>query len=59
MNTVPLAVLIDAVAAMKMLRRVADEHLTTEQYMQALTACSALNANVNHIAEQIKVEVPA
>jgi hypothetical protein len=54
-----LDVLIKAVEAMKMLRRVADEHLTTEQYMQALTACSALNANVNYIAEQIKVEVPA
>lgn len=37
MNTVPLNVLINAVEAMKMLRRVADEHLTTEQYMQALT----------------------
>lgn len=58
MNTVPLNVLINAVEAMKMLRRVADEHLTTEQYMQALTACSALNANVDYITKQINVEVP-
>ncbi len=58
MNTISLDVLIKAVEAMKMLRRVADEHLTTEQYMQALTACSALSANVDYITKQINVEVP-
>ncbi len=59
MNTVPLNVLIDAVAALDMLRKVADAHLTTEQYMQALQAGSILRVYVNNISEQVKVEVPA
>ena len=59
MNTIPLAVLIDAVEAMKMLRKVADDYLTNDQYMQALTACSELGAHVQVMTKQIKVEVPA
>lgn len=59
MNTVPLNVLIDAVAALDMLRKVADDHLTTDQYMQALRAGSILRVYVNNISEQVKVEVPA
>jgi hypothetical protein len=58
-NTVPLNILVDALAALDMLRKVADEHLTTDQYMQALRAGSILRVYVNHISEQIKVEVPA
>lgn len=59
MNDVPLNVLINAVEAMKMLRRVADERLTNEQYMQALSAYSALSANVDYITKQINIEVQA
>ena len=59
MNTVPLNILVDALAALDMLRKVADEHLTTDQYMQALQAGSILRVYVNNISEQIKVEVPA
>lgn len=59
MNTVPLAVLIDAVAALKMLREVADEHLKGEQYIQALRAWSSLKVHVEHISREIKVEAQA
>lgn len=56
MNTIPLSVLLDALAAMQMMREVADEKMTGEQYMQGLRAYSALKANVEHVTKQIKVE---
>lgn len=56
MNTIPLNILTDAVEAIKMLRQVADEHMTTPQYMQALRAGSALSAWVDVITKEIKVE---
>ena len=59
MNTIPLNVLVNAVEAMKMLRKVADEHLTNDQYLQGLHAFAALKAHVEYLTEQIKVEVAA
>ena len=56
---IPLNVLTDAVAAMKMLRGVADSQLTTDQFMQALQSWSALHAYVASITKQIKIEVEA
>lgn len=51
-----LDVLVNAEAAMKMLREVADPLLTGEQYMQALRSWSALHAHVRAITENISVE---
>lgn len=59
MNTISLDVLIKAVEAMKMLRKVARDHLTTEQYLQEVEAYSRLSAHVEHITQKINVEVPA
>lgn len=56
MNTMPLNVLTDAVAALKMLRDVADGLLTNQQFMQAMRADSALSAYVEAITKEIKVE---
>lgn len=55
--TINLNVLIDAVKALEMLRQVADPRLSTEQFMQALRAYSALDAWVKTATKEIEVEV--
>ena len=57
MNFMSLKILVDAMEAIKMLRDVSDDKLTTTQFMQALRADSALSAYVNEILEDTKVEV--
>lgn len=57
MSAIPLNVLIDAVAAMQVLREVSEPHVTPEQYMQGLRAWSALRAHVQELTKTICVEV--
>jgi len=54
---IPLSVLVAAVDAMRMLRDVADDKLTTAQFMQAMRGHSELSAYVDLITKQINVEV--
>ena len=56
---IPLNVLIDALTTIKMLRDVADDKMTTAQFMQAMRSCSDLDYYVTTIAKQIKVDVEA
>jgi hypothetical protein len=56
---IPLEVLVNADAAMKMLREVADEKLTGEQFMQALRSWSALHAEIVQIQSAITCDVVA
>lgn len=57
MNHIPLNVLLDALSALEMLRKVSDHMLTAPQYLQALKSWSALNAHVDAITQNIGVEV--
>ena len=56
---IPLNVLINALTTIKTLRDVADDKMTTAQFMQAMRSCSDLNYYVEAIAKQINVEVEA
>ena len=54
-----LHTLTQAVAAMQMLREQADQNMSTEQFIQALRAWSALKSEVEQLTKHISVEVEA
>ena len=56
---IPLNVLVDAVKALEMLRVVADNNLSTEQFMHGLRAFSTLRAYVDEITKAQVIEVTA
>lgn len=57
MKTINLNVLIQAHAALEMLREVSETSLSTEQYMQSLRAWSRLGAEIESLTKQVEVEV--
>jgi len=54
---IPLNVLVDAAAQMKLLVNAAEPTLTNDEYRKALGAYINLHAEVVHITKQIKIEV--
>ena len=56
---IKLNILIAAEQALEMLREVADKHMDTPQFMQAMRAHSELSVYIKMITEKINVEVEA